>query len=139
MIEEEERADRSDPFDTHPSLKQRLASLEGAFAKASPMAQADAPAASLLPDLETHAAAAARAAWARQTVETLKPLEWSAIGEAVYVPQWRAMAKHFHKWLSAFTPETLPSSKDALIRAGGSLANPGEEGITDEERLGRAV
>src|SRR5690606_17698497 len=61
VIEEEERADRSDPFDTHPSLKQRLASLESAFANASPMAQADAPAASLLPNLETHAAAAARA------------------------------------------------------------------------------
>ena len=138
VIEDEERSDRSDPFDTHPSLKQRLEALSR-IGRTTADAADSGSAGSLLPNLETHAAAAARAAWARETVETLKPLDWSAIGDAVYVPQWRGTAKAYSGWLSQFTADALPTSQSGLIRAGRDLVHPGEEGVTDEDRLGRAV
>lgn len=144
VIEEEERSDRTDPFDTHPSLKQRVEALmRSAPGTAEPSAlalrpAADTPAVDLLPDADRHAADAVRTAWAQQTVEALKPLDWSAIGESVYVPQWRATAKNFQRWLSAFTPETLPKSREELISAGSGLVGF-EEQVDDEGRIYRAV
>jgi hypothetical protein len=41
-------------------------------------------------------------------------------------------------WLSRFTPDTLPTTEEELIRAGTGLARPGD-GISTRDRIGRAV
>lgn len=138
MTDHSASQDTTDPYDTHPSLKQRLEALGASGADASD-ASADPPAASLLPNPESHAAAAVRAAWARETVETLTPLDWSAVGDSVYVPEWRAKVKHFAKLLAHFTPETLPKSREELLRVGVALVRSEEPGIDDDVRTGRAV
>jgi len=139
VIEHAEREDDTDEFDTHPSLKQRLEAL-GQFGPTTvPARSDDAPAATLLPDAERHAMAAVRVAFGPESVEGLKPLSWAEVADCVLVPGWRSVATDYAKWLSSFTVDTLPRTREELIRAGSRLVHAGEEHVDANACIGRAV
>ena len=137
IIEQEEREGTTDEFDTHPSLKERLEAL-GDLSFSGAAAGERGSAAALLRNAEPQVAALARVTFGADTVEGLKPLAWSEVGESVTIPEWRTIAKDCAAWLSRFTPDTLPTTEEELIRAGTGLARPGD-GISTRDRIGRAV
>jgi hypothetical protein len=127
-VAREERDGKTDPYDTHPSLGDRLAALA-----AQPAGQPgdNRRAASLLTDL---------ARWERRLLGTivdddwarsLKPIEWEHVAGAVYQPAWQdRVAKHAAE-LQDVRADAIPPSQE-LARRGARLTEPGEQLSADE-------
>lgn len=95
-VEEELAATVSSPYDTHPSLRERLKALEQ---YAEERANDDTPAITLLeeiPVLEKELFVALGG----DAGKNLKPTSWACIGEAVYLPIWGAMADRYKSALA---------------------------------------
>jgi heat shock protein HtpX len=111
-VEEELREGRQDPYDTHPSLRERLAALGPDGAAHGPE---DASALSLLgrvADVE------------RELVESLAPAEaaqrlqavaWEEVGSAVHAPRWTSFVREHAAALAGLTPASLPQADWAGI------------------------
>jgi Zn-dependent protease with chaperone function len=109
-VEVEIREGQHDPYDTHPSLRDRLAAVR-ATARArgkGPEPETDPAAVSLLdglPEIEKQLIASAAD---RDTVRRLKPVQWDDVGHAVYLPRWETFLREHGAALSKVTPATLP-------------------------------
>jgi Zn-dependent protease with chaperone function len=123
-----------DLFDTHPLLRDRLAALAVRTAAAGGLI-ASSPALRLLRDPEAHARALTPFTFGGKG--DLKGIDWSEVGDRVYAPQWRAMAKRHAKWLERYTPAAIPLDRAAWIAAGTELL--GRRDIDEEERVRQAA
>jgi len=112
-IRAEEAEGQSNPYDTHPPLRERVAALR-AFAQGAP--GDTRPAVALLSDPARWErrllAAAINEDWAR----SLAPLAWDKVVEAVYVPIWRQAVKENTKNLAG-TLVSRPSFAGKLAEA----------------------
>jgi hypothetical protein len=97
-----ESAQPTNPFDTHPSLNDRLAVL-GVTASQDEKLDSRESAAALIGDHDRYARALLEMAAGAEQVRKLKPIEWSAVGPAVYPAQWRALVKHYAPYLSRYS------------------------------------
>jgi Zn-dependent protease with chaperone function len=115
-VRTEEAEGATDPLDTHPPLRERVAALS-----ALPHGEAGdtRPAVSLLsnPALWERRllGVAINEDWAR----SLKPLGWDKVIETVYVPMWRAAVKENAANLREMTPVTLPFARSSPLGAAG--------------------
>ena len=132
LVNHSEAAGETDPYDTHPSLRDRVAAL----APLPTGAVADSrPAIALLRDLlkwERRVLAAVS-----EDLAGLKSIDWSDVGEKVYVPLWRQRLEHHGKLLSGRTVATVPATRAELIRIGRATFAKHEE-AQDKESIGRA-
>jgi hypothetical protein len=105
----EEREGKADPYDTHPSLRDRLAALarrSGTAPSARPgddgraIALLDA-----LPEVEKELVALRVSDG--NTPLGLKPLAWEDVGGAVHVPLWEEFLREHGGALAGVTPGTL--------------------------------
>jgi Zn-dependent protease with chaperone function len=106
QLDEELKTGKSDPYDTHPPLKERVAAVERLPAgNAGPD---DPPATTLLADLagveNLLVATMVKPEFARK----LKPIDWTEVSSRVYLPQWTALVQANQSALSGLTPESLP-------------------------------
>jgi heat shock protein HtpX len=138
-VQHEESEGQTDPFDTHPALRDRVAALS-----AMPQGSAgDAtPAASLLSNLT---------AWERRILGVvinddwahgLKPIEWERILESAYLPMWRERVQQQRKLLAPLTIATVPTSRLALARLGDAFAGATSDealSVPEEVRIGRGL
>jgi hypothetical protein len=129
-----EAAGRADAFDTHPSLSERLDAL-GENREGGPLE--GPPAVSLLNDIPGTTRTLLEFVWGAEPVARLKPIEWDAVGDAVYAPGWKALAAQCDAWLAQFTAETIPHSREALTRVAPGVVKRTEI-IPIEEKAGRA-
>jgi len=132
LLKQDEAEEETDPYDTHPSLRDRVAAL-GSF----PAGAADdsRPAVSLLrnlPEWERRVLGALSA-----DLASLKPLSWDEVGEKVYVPFWRERLKDHGHLLRILTVATVPATRADLVRLGRGTFAKGEEG-TDDDAVARA-
>jgi len=104
-IETEESEGQSDPYDTHPPLRERVAALSR-LPQGKP--GDTRPAVSLLGDPlrweRRLLAAAINEEWAR----SLKPVPWDKVVDAVYVPMWRQAVTGGARRLAGITVTRLP-------------------------------
>jgi heat shock protein HtpX len=115
----------TDPYDTHPSLRERVAALEKLPDDGRGESPGDErPALSLLRDPE---------ALEQRLVEflvgpdtRLEPLDWDQVPERVMVPAWREHAEAVRPALAGLTVGGLPSvaRPDALADLGAQLPLP---------------
>lgn len=134
-LQEEMKKDRSDPYDSHPALGERIAALEqlpvGMVSDPDPSALSliDNPAAieaSLLSQLYSQAAP-----------NGFKSLPWESVGETVYLPQWQAVVTANRQVLAAvplaqlphLARETAPVAQRVKTAEGGSLHPDSVEGF----------
>lgn len=138
LIEEAVIDERTDPFDTHPNLRDRLACL-GLSNDAFTTSDADEGARTLVASIEKQGLELAKFSFGTDAVRRLRTIDWASVGDTVYAPTWRAVAKYHAKWLSRHTTESLPLGKRAFIALGSDLVAHGEMNMDSDARIGRAI
>jgi Zn-dependent protease with chaperone function len=109
-IERALREGTSGPYDTHPPLRERVAALDALAASASgPAPAADAPALSLLDDLEGVERALLETVVRKDLRANLQPARWEELGERVWVPLWREHATARAPLLRGIRPRDFPT------------------------------
>ncbi len=120
LVEEAARTERSDPYDSHPALRDRLAAI-----KSLPPGQEkeeDPHAISLLGDsldaLEKELLGMVLGVRARK----LEAISWQETTDKVTVPRWKEMLAEHGKALAGVTPAALADDPKRLSKIGGSFA-----------------
>jgi Zn-dependent protease with chaperone function len=135
IVSRAEIEDKTDIYDTHPALGERLAALA-----TQPRGTSGDPrsAATLLTNI---------AKWERRVLASivsdewargLKALEWDKVAETVYVPLWRERVKDFGQLLQGRTIATAPHTQEDLVRLGSALRGADEGEIAPEVAVHRA-
>jgi len=132
-----ERDAHADPYDTHPTLPDRLAAL-GCRLDAIGAAPAPADSASaLLSNPEMAALSLIRFRFG-EDAHKLKRIAWDGVADAVFAASWKKTAAANAKWLSTFVVDALPAGKEGFIKAGAELLGPDEALLGHDERISRA-
>jgi Zn-dependent protease with chaperone function len=104
-IATEEMEGRTDPYDTHPPLRERVAALASCR-------QGDAgdtrPAISLLLNAVSWERRLLATSIGEEWARSLKPLSWDNVIDVVYVPLWRGTVQEHKEALRHATPSVLP-------------------------------
>jgi Zn-dependent protease with chaperone function len=112
------REGKSDPYDTHPALRERIAALEGLPGGGIP--EQDPVASSLLGytgDLELGIITALSDS---KTALALRPVAWTEVGEVVYKPIWLERVAPHRVNLANFSVSQLPQMCGQLDQLGES-------------------
>jgi heat shock protein HtpX len=135
IISAAESEDKTDPFDTHPALGDRLAAL-AVLPTGAP--DEKRPASALLSNLQK---------WERRVLGSivsdtwargLKAVDWDKVAETVYIPLWRERVSEYGHVLHGMTIGTLPHSQEDLARLGSSLRAKDEGELNPEVAIRRA-
>jgi heat shock protein HtpX len=105
-LDEELKSGKTDPYDTHPPLKERIAAIQ--HLPAGHVDADDPPAITLLnqiPALEQELIISLAGPVA---AGKLKPINWPDVCTQVYMPQWTSLVKANVAGLKGVTPESLP-------------------------------
>ena len=138
IVDAAEREGQTDLFDSHPSLRDRLAVLGKAGDVGAPPRTA-APASSLVDSVDRQSRILLEFAFGSETVGKLKPITWDLVGESVLAVRWRDVATAHSRWLSQLTADSLPVGKRPWIQLGSGLVQRDELNVNSDERIGRAV
>jgi heat shock protein HtpX len=103
--EKELREGKADPYDTHPSLRDRLAALGQTDPEPGPPSD---PSALTLLDSVSQLESILLTTLMRDNGGMLKPLDWEQVGEAVLLPQWTAFIKNYGHKLRGLRPSQIP-------------------------------
>jgi hypothetical protein len=135
VVRHEEEQGTTNPFDTHPPLRERVAAL-------SHLPQGE-------PGDTRRASALLRngARWEREVLgfatgpewaRDLEPLDWERVVDDVYLPMWRARVDRHGRLFESWTIGSIPATKLDLARLGSRLFESHEAEPSVENRLGRA-
>jgi hypothetical protein len=69
-----------------------------------------------------------------EPVAKLKAVEWTVVGESVFAPRWRNIAKSHSEWLSRFMADVIPIGQHQFIRLGSELVRGGEQNVNSRDR-----
>ncbi|NOY28330.1 MAG: M48 family metalloprotease [Oligoflexia bacterium] len=126
----------TDSMDTHPALRDRLAALAELPAGES---QDERPATELLSDLDlVEHQLLANLFVDSDRGQSLKPVSWQAVGQAVYAPIWHERAWTHAAVLSGITPLTMPTDTAGLISLARQALGDDADSVYDEELQGFA-
>jgi Zn-dependent protease with chaperone function len=126
----------TDPYDTHPSLPERLAALESL--PPGEMPTDDPPAIALLNSvarLEVEMLAAMAGA---EKIEAMQPIAWEAVGAQALLPRWEEIVSEHRPVLKGITPKALPEVTRDLSEFGTMLVGPDEVPPDDPDVLREA-
>jgi Zn-dependent protease with chaperone function len=117
-VQHEEEEGTTDPYDTHPSLRDRIAALTALPAGAP---GETGPAASLLSDFGRWEARVLTAETGPEWARNLTPVSWHEVSDKVWMPMWRERVDRHGHLLRGLTIGTLPPAPEALIAIGRQL------------------
>jgi hypothetical protein len=137
ILSEAESQAQADPFDTHPTLRERLDAL--AVTEMSVPTTQD-PALRLVGNADQLGLSLIEHALGTEASNQLKPIAWQQVGAHVYEPHFRSVAKEYAQLLSRFAADTIPVDRDGFIRVGSELMHSDQEeaDISGEYHVGRA-
>ena len=128
---------KSNPYDTHPPLPERIAALQGLPAGEPP--HEDPPAFTLVAEIQALERQLLAPIAERNAIRDLKPIRWEEVGERVYLPQWaevvRGKAEHF----GSLTVSTLPAKAHDVALAIGRDVAPAGAVFPDEDLIRRGA
>jgi heat shock protein HtpX len=113
---------KADPYDTHPTLRERIEAVAGMPDYVSQTARDELPAVELLAELATLEQAllefiAADKAHAQQ----LKPIAWTDVARRIHLPAWRTTAAGMAPHFVGCTLTTLPRERAFREQLGRSV------------------
>lgn len=120
-LDEEIKRGESDPYDTHPALRDRIAAI--AALPPGPQLPSDPPAISLLTDVPGVEAQLLAALFGHDPVRKLQPVAWEEMGARVYLPMWTDLVRQHAASLKGITPAQFPTLTGDLAMFGIRLGN----------------
>lgn len=121
----------TNPYQTHPPLRERLKALEALTAEPDVTGQPSAI--TLLGDLVMWENALFKPLESNLG-KKLEPVNWENLGKPVYLPRWeKALEKH-QPDLSGLTFGSLPESSESWEELSGKLAATAERAFNSEEK-----
>lgn len=130
-VEEALQSNQSDPYDTHPRLKERLAAVASLPPGETP--QDDPLAISLLEGLSELEQGLLAGMAGPEEVNKLEPLAWDDVGQKVYQPQWEQLRKQNSAALAGLTAESLPEITADLPAFGQRCLDHAGESVNPDE------
>lgn len=130
-LDEEIKSGQSDPYDTHPALRDRIAAI--AALPAGPDLPHDPPAISLLADVPGLEAQLLAAMFGQDPVGKLRPVTWEEIGTTVYLPIWEENMRRHAADLKGITPADFPGLAGQLGSFGARLGKAVDKDFSAEE------
>jgi heat shock protein HtpX len=129
----------SDPYDTHPPLRDRIAAI--AHLPHGPAQGQELPAASLLDDVPALEKELLAKLAGTDEAGRLKQIVWDEVGACVYIPLWARLVGLNANRLKSVTPDSLGSVATNLRVFGKTLVDPANEPPDDDnaEALANAV
>ena len=136
QLDEELKEGKTNPYDTHPPLRERIAAVEklppGDFGSDDP------PATTLLADVPALENQLLATMVKPDAAGKLKPIDWNDVCAQVYLPQWLTLVKANTEVLSGITPESLPQFAADLKTFGKRCRDHSGEKPDDESAEGLA-
>jgi heat shock protein HtpX len=126
----------TDPYDTHPPLRARIAALGPQSDHETP--DPDPPAISLLGDIAGLETRLINAMSTEPSAQASQLVAWEDVGWKIWAPTWEAYAGEYAKVLSGITPRTLPQLARNLDSFSERLRESDGAELTPEERRRQA-
>jgi hypothetical protein len=127
----------TNPYDTHPALRDRIAAAR--LLDAGSEEENPASAITLLDNVNQMERALLRTLNLQVDTYRLKNVAWEEIGAVHYLPSWKSFVKAYVTLLSGMTVETLPDALPRLRDMGSRIADPKGRLFTPDERTERAA
>jgi heat shock protein HtpX len=115
---------KSDPYDSHPPLRERLTELAKLPQGRTP--DGDLPATSLLRSLDALEAELLASATGKTEIRTWRSVLWERVGEEVYLPNWRRTATEYACGLQGLRPIDFPQIAADLAAFGRRFSSKSE-------------
>lgn len=134
------KSDARDPYDTHPSLRERLAMLRGLPEKdvrALEWALQSKPAISLLKDVRALEWALIGHRLSATAGHEPKPIGWDQVVQTVYLPAWATAAAKYSGPLVGRTMRDLAEQARPIADTIGALMTRDVQGLLSEEERRR--
>ena len=131
------REEKTQPYDTHPPLRDRMAAAEKLSDSA--VAQDSQPASSLLENLP-----AAEMQFVENLIPdlpagTLKYVGWDEVGMRVTIPGWRKFVSEYAEPLQGVKAESVPDHVSKFRQIGSRIRDPKGMLLSPEQRTVRAA
>ncbi len=139
-LESEMKEGQTDPYDTHPPLRERLSAISTLPDYANGQAPTQEAAVTLFNDLQTLETELFNFMFdSSSSVAALKPLAWEETGERVFIPIWEQQCQENQAELSGFTANQFPDWTGNLLGLGKRLTKKGQLLPSDEEVEQKAI
>ena len=128
---------RRDPYDTHPTFRERIAALSALPSPKVAPSGADTFAVDLLGKLEGLEAKLVTSMFGTP-VKGLKPTDWDRVALEVFAPIWAEQTEANVGALKELTVDALPADREAILRFSRLLPNQ-RDFANDDHRMAVAV
>jgi heat shock protein HtpX len=135
-IEKEIAEGKSEPYDTHPPLRDRLAAIERL--EAEPGEKNGELAISMLEQQELTELQFLELANPKLAKNSLRQVGWDEIGRAVTIPAWKAEVGEYAAMMNGITAGGLPEVVKKLPQLGSKIRDPRGMLLTPQQRTQRA-
>jgi len=136
-LEEELKGREADPYDTHPSLVERMEALSSLSARKPP--QSDPSAVALLRDVPSLEAEMLTHLAGEGNTADLKPIHWDAVGSDIYLPLWEKQVEEHAAVMQAMTAGAIAGAASDLPAFSRKLVQKGDPVTSDDERKWAAL
>jgi hypothetical protein len=135
-IEREIAEGKTEPYDTHPPLRDRIAAIEKF--KDEPVEKDGERAISLLEQPESTELQFLELMNPKLAKNSLRQVGWDEIGQTVTIPSWRAAVGEYAPMMNGITAGSLPEVVKKLPQMGSKIRDPRGMLLTPEQRAQRA-
>jgi Zn-dependent protease with chaperone function len=135
-IEKELEDGKTEPYDTHPPLRARIAAIEKL--SATPGEEDKELAISLLEQPESTELQFLELMNPKLTKNSLRQVAWDEIGRTVTIPSWRAAVGEYAPMMEGITAGLLPEVVKRLPQMGSKIRDPQGMLLTPQQRTQRA-
>lgn len=136
IIREELEEGETDTYDSHPSLRDRVAALEQLT---TGEAQDTTPAISLLRDVDKLEDSFVAGFLDQESATKILPISWEEAGHKVWLPIWEETVSTYSKALANVRLRELPELLSAPDTFAGQVMAGDCAGLSDDERVNRLV
>jgi heat shock protein HtpX len=136
-LEKELREAKTNAYDTHPALRDRIAAAERLAWEGS--LHDNSPAISLLENIPALEAKLLQFLNPKFKIADLKPASWDQTIPDVFIPSWRRTVTMHASLLAGITTETLPDAAGRLRQMGSKIPDPKGMLLTPQQRSARAA
>ena len=135
-IEKEIAEGKTEPYDTHPPLRDRIAAIEKLKAEAGE--KDEELAISLLEQPESTELQFLELLNPNLTKNSLRQVGWDEVGRTVTIPSWKAAVGEYAPMMMGITAGSLPEVVKKLPQMGSKIRDPRGMLLTPQQRTQRA-